>query len=147
MVNTQDGEVVLDIDDTAERPISDHDDDTEHEEDAGSQQDMDDSVHAFTGHEGEGDYFFCSYTHCNSAAISKFTALGAGPVYATAWNRNHANMVATGGGDDVAFIWQVVACQRCFHCIKPLYSKWSFKVLLCRQEHQSHRISRRPPFN
>lgn len=36
--------------------------------------------------------------------------INAGPVFATAWNTKNADMVATGGGDDTAYIWQVNVC-------------------------------------
>lgn len=45
-------EVIHDIDDTAERPMSEDDDEGEQDEETSSQQDADDSVHAFTGHTG-----------------------------------------------------------------------------------------------
>lgn len=45
-------QVVLDIDDTAERPVSEHDEESEQEDDLKTQQAADDSIHAFTGHEG-----------------------------------------------------------------------------------------------
>ncbi len=45
-------EVIHDIDDTAERPMSEGEDGDDYQDDAGSQQEADDSVHAFTGHTG-----------------------------------------------------------------------------------------------
>lgn len=45
-------EVIHDIDDTAERPMSEDDGEGDHGEETSSQQDADDSIHAFTGHTG-----------------------------------------------------------------------------------------------
>lgn len=55
MADLPEGEVVLDIDDSAERPASEHggdSDDDDQGEAATSQQGDDDSIHLFTGHRG-----------------------------------------------------------------------------------------------
>ena len=46
-------EVIHDIDDTADRPMSEEDDESDHGQETSTQQDADDSVHAFTGHTGQ----------------------------------------------------------------------------------------------
>lgn len=55
MADNEEDHVVADIDDTAERPMSDHEGDSE-QEDASSMDGPDDSTHAFTGHTGR---FWC----------------------------------------------------------------------------------------
>jgi hypothetical protein len=71
---------------------------------------VDDSVHTFDGHggrkkrererEGERD----NKTRHDSSAPSPFPL---DAVFAVAWNPAHPSIVATGGGDDRAFLWRV----------------------------------------
>ncbi|GAB4816441.1 hypothetical protein N2152v2_003487 [Parachlorella kessleri] len=88
---TLDGHVVADLEGEAEAPIESESDDGEEardepgQEGAGSDHDMedlqDDSIHTFEGHTSG--------------------------VYSAAWCPARPDLVATGGGDDKAFIWRV----------------------------------------
>lgn len=102
-------EVIHDIDDTADRPMSEDEDGSDQGEETTSQQDIDDSVHAFTGHTGMIDIAKGVSSAKEWCSRLYETSFAAGPVFATAWNTRTVNMVATGGGDDTAFLWQVTS--------------------------------------
>ncbi|RWR89054.1 angio-associated migratory cell protein [Cinnamomum micranthum f. kanehirae] len=78
------GDVFLDEDDVLQEITVDEEDLPDADDDAGLGTDIeepDDSMHIFTGHSGE--------------------------VYTVVSNPNEATMVATGGGDDKAFLWKI----------------------------------------